>query len=101
MPGKKPLFDEKMKRYVYVCMLNKQRFLYSRGRYYSEYFTQSSDSYEGWEKDLVVHKSIKIEKGRYIVPITYWKGSAQLIVFVSEENGSLYITKVADPLSPF
>lgn len=93
-----PELNDEVYKYVYPCTVLRLRIEYETGSKDYNYFIDGNDYWPELSKYITVGKAIKINDTISIVPFgfgeTKSRSTPNSIVFVQEEKGILYITKV-------
>ena len=95
-----PIRDSVIYKYVSRCTVKRLRIDLERGTLPGgvDYFTKVHDyDVDDWVENITIHENIKMNEYSYVVPVTLGlKNKKDIIVFVSYEDNSLYITKIDD-----
>ena len=90
--------DDEIYKYIHPCVVSKLRIEHKTASRDFDYFIQSNDYWPETSKYITVGKAIKINDEVSIVPLgfeeTKEKSAPRLVIFVQNEKGTLYITKV-------
>ncbi len=92
-------------KYIYPCVVSKLRIEYKMGARSFNYFIQSNDYWPELSLHITTGEAVKINDSVSIVPLgfgeTKERSVPRLIVFVQNEKGTLYITKVEEADTPY